>query len=123
QTAIPHEAQDSTTWQLKQNLYQAQNEIRKEKERNATLEEEVRRLQQFRNSIQAELKEQKTKTHEAEIAKQSSSQDIVKIQETYKTHLGRLEEELRQANLQLASYAEECEHYQLKIAEFPTKLA
>lgn len=118
QVTLPHEALDSTTWQLKQNLYQAQNEIRQAKERNATLEEEIRRLQQFKSSIQAELKEQKTKTHEAEIAKQSSSQDILKIQETYKARLSTLEEELHQTKLQLASYAEECKNYQLKITEF-----
>lgn len=51
---------------LKQSLYQAQREIRTSKEHAAELEEEIKRLIQFRSSLQIELKEQTSKLHDFE---------------------------------------------------------
>ena len=114
---VPQDSPDSSTWQLKHNLYHAQNEVRLIKERYAAQEEEIRRLQQFRSTIQAELKEQKIKGHEGELAKQAIVQDFVKSQETYKEHQAKLEEALRQATERVGFLDEETKSYRLKIAE------
>jgi DNA repair exonuclease SbcCD ATPase subunit len=57
---------DENIAKLKQSLYQSQNEVRATREKASLLEEEIRRLQQFRASLQTELKEQGSKTHEVE---------------------------------------------------------
>lgn len=87
ESSAPQEPADVAA--LKQNLYQAQREIRSAKERSSELEEELKRLTQFRASLQIELKEQTAKAHDSEKLKA----DVL----AYKNKISDLEAKLANA--------------------------
>ncbi len=110
---------DESTVQLKQSLYQSQNEVRAVKEKCASLEEEVRRLQQYHISLQSELKEQNGKGRELEALKFELSH----VDEKQKMSLASYEVKLQQAKEYENSLKAEIESYQTLCVELKSELS